>query len=52
VLVCKGSGVVRDYKVSKLPHLMIIDREGVIRASALFMKADKIQAAVDPLLAP
>jgi hypothetical protein len=50
--MCKGSGVVRDYKVTKLPQIFIVDREGVIQVNDLFMKTEEIKAAIDPLLAP
>jgi hypothetical protein len=51
VLVCRQTGVVRDYQVSKLPHLFIIDQAGVIRASKLFLKSSAIQEILDGLLA-
>jgi hypothetical protein len=51
VLVCRQTGVVSDYKVTKLPHLFIIDQEGVIRSSELFLKTDKIKEVLDSLLA-
>jgi len=43
--------VVRDYRITKLPHLIIIDTEGVIRKSELFLKKDKIKEVLDSLLA-
>ena len=51
VLVCRETGVVRDYQITKLPHLFIIDQEGVIRESSLFLKTEKIEEVVDNLLA-
>ena len=43
--------MVRDYKVTKLPHLFIIDHEGIIKSSELFLKTDKIKEVLDILLA-
>lgn len=51
VLVCRQTGVVRDYKVTKLPHLFIIDQEGIILASELFLKTSAIKEILDGLLA-
>ena len=51
VLLCRESGVVRDYQVTKLPHLFIIDAQGVVRESQLFLKGEKIQEILDKLLA-
>ena len=51
VLICRQSGVVRDYQVTKLPHLFIIDQEGVVQASKLFLKTNDIKEILDGLLA-
>lgn len=51
MLVCRETGVVRDYKVTKLPHLFIINQEGVIQESKLFLKTEKIKEVIDSLLA-
>lgn len=50
VLVCRETGVVRDYQISKLPHLIIIDKKGVIRTSTTFLKTDDIKKVVDELI--
>jgi peroxiredoxin len=50
VLVCRDSGVVRDYKVTKLPHLFIVDHEGIIRESKLFLKEKKIKEILNRLI--
>jgi hypothetical protein len=50
VLVCRQTGVVRDYEVTKLPHLYIIDQNGMIQASELFLKAEDIKKVLDNLL--
>ena len=51
VLVCRETGVVRDYRVTKLPHLFIIDRQGDIQESKLFLKMEQIKEEIDTLLA-
>jgi peroxiredoxin len=51
VLVCRETGVVRDYQVTKLPQLFIIDRKGIIQESKLFLKMEKIKEEIDTLLA-
>lgn len=51
VLACRETSVVRDYEVTKLPQLFIIDGNGVIRESTLFLKAEQIQETIENLLA-
>lgn len=51
VLVCRESNLVRDYEVTKLPHLFIIDSEGVIQSSEIFLKEKDIKKVLDNLLA-
>jgi hypothetical protein len=51
ILLCRDTGVIRDYKVTKLPHLFIIDAKGVIAESKLFLDAAKIKQVLDRLLA-
>lgn len=51
VLVCRETGVLRDYQVTKLPQLFIIDRKGVIQESKLFLKMEQIRDEIDTLLA-
>ena len=50
VLLCRDTGVIRNYQVTKLPHLFIIDAKGVIQESKLFLEADKIKKVVEGLL--
>ncbi len=50
ILLCRETGVVRDFQITKLPHLFIIDPQGVIRQSQLFLKGEKIKEIVDQLL--
>ncbi|TKJ40762.1 hypothetical protein CEE37_07295 [candidate division LCP-89 bacterium B3_LCP] len=49
-LICRQTGVARDYKITKLPHLVIIDQEGIVQGSKLFLKTDKIKEILDTLL--
>ena len=51
VLLCRNTGVVRDYEISKLPHIIILDGKGIIRESKLFLKSEDIKIVVDRLLA-
>jgi hypothetical protein len=51
VLLCRNTGVIRDYEISKLPHIIIIDGKGVIRESKLFLKKEDIKTILDQLLA-
>lgn len=50
-LICRETGIVRDYKISKLPHLIIIDHEGIVRSSELFLPEDAIKSILDDLIA-
>jgi hypothetical protein len=51
VLLCRNTGIIRDYEISKLPHIFIIDGKGVIRESKLFLKTEDIKTILDQLLA-
>ena len=51
VLICRGTGIIRDYKVTKLPHIFIIDDDGIIQGSKLFLKKENIREIIDGLLA-
>ena len=50
VLEGRGSGVTKDYKVSKLPLLVIIDKDGIIRTSELYLQYEDLKTAVIPWL--
>lgn len=50
VLSGRGKGITSDYKVTKLPHLFIINQKGVIYTSERFLPAEGIRDAVDELL--
>jgi len=51
VLLCRNTGIIRDYEISKLPHIFIIDGQGVIRESKFFLKTEDIKIVLDRLLA-
>ena len=48
VLEGRGSGVTKLYKVSKLPLLVVIDKEGIIRTYTMYLKYDPLKEAVTP----
>lgn len=50
VLICRETGVLSDYRITKLPHLFIIDQEGTIKSSKLFLKTKKIKEVLDGIL--
>ena len=50
VLVGRGSGITQDYQVSKLPQLVIIDKDGIVRYYTTYMQYDEFKAAVLPLI--
>jgi hypothetical protein len=51
ILLCRDTGVIRDFQITKLPQIFIIDQKGVIVESKLFLEADKIKKILDELLA-
>ena len=51
VLVGRGKNLTSEYKIKKLPHLFILDPEGIIHTSKRFLKKEKIMEALDELLA-
>ncbi len=50
VLLGRGANITSDFKVTKLPHLFIIDQKGVIQGSDRFMKEKEIKNLLDKLL--
>ena len=50
VLVGRGKNLTSVYEVRKLPHLFILDPEGMIHTSKRFLKKEKIMEALDELL--
>lgn len=51
VLLGRGFELTSLYKIKKLPHLFILDQQGVIQASERFLKTDEIKQVLDRLLA-
>jgi len=49
-LICRETGIVQKYKITKLPHLIILDPEGIVRSSELFLKADEMKVILDDLI--
>lgn len=50
VLVGRDKKITEQYKVKKLPHLVIVNKDGIIHTSVRFLKADKIKEVLDSLL--
>ncbi len=50
VLSGRGKGITSDYKVTKLPHLFIINQKGVIHTSDRFLPAEGIRDALNELI--
>jgi hypothetical protein len=50
VLIGRGFELTSLYKIKKLPHLIILDQEGVIQSSERFLKTEEIQQVLDRLL--
>ncbi|MBC8204910.1 MAG: redoxin domain-containing protein [FCB group bacterium] len=48
VLEGRGSGITKEYQVSKLPLLVIIDKDGIIRTYTMYLKYDELKEAVIP----
>jgi hypothetical protein len=51
VLLGRGHELTSLYKIRKLPHLIILDQEGVIQSSERFLKTGEIKPVLDRLLA-
>lgn len=51
VVLCRDTGVARDYKLDKLPQIFVIDGKGIIRESKLFLKSADLKTILDKLLA-
>lgn len=50
VLLGRGSGITRDYQVSVLPLLVIIDKEGIIREYTMYLPYDELKAKLIPVI--
>jgi cytochrome oxidase Cu insertion factor (SCO1/SenC/PrrC family) len=48
VLEGRGSGVTKNYQISNLPMLIIIDKAGKIRTYTQYLKYDDLKKAVIP----
>jgi len=48
VLEGRGSGVAKTYQVSKLPLLVVIDKDGIIRTHTMYLKYEPLKEAVMP----
>ena len=48
VLEGRGSGVAKMYQVSKLPLLVVIDKDGIIRTHTMYLKYEPLKGAVIP----
>jgi len=52
VLLGRGHELTSLYKIKKLPHLFILDQQGVIQASERFLNTEEIKQVLDRILAP
>jgi hypothetical protein len=50
VLIGRRTGISKEYKISRLPNLTIIDQTGLIHTSKVFMKEDDIRKTLDALI--
>jgi len=46
----RGHKLTQLYKIKKLPHLFILNRDGIIHTSQRFLKEDDIKKRLDSLL--
>lgn len=51
VLLGRGHELTSLYKIKKLPHLFILDQQGVIQSSKRFLKIEDIKLVLDRLMA-
>lgn len=51
VLLGRGFELTSLYKIKKLPHLFILDQQGVIQSSERFLKTEEIKQILDRILA-
>ena len=51
-LIGRRTGITRDYKISVLPYLYIIDVKGNIHTSKIFMKFEEIKDVLANLITP
>jgi hypothetical protein len=50
VLLGRGQELTSLYKIKKLPHLFILDQQGVIQSSERYLKTEEIKKVLDRLL--
>ncbi len=49
IMVGRGEKLTQTYQIKKLPHLFILDREGIIHTSERYLKEDDIKKRLDDL---
>ncbi len=47
----RGQNVNRDFKVMKLPRLIIVNQDGTIHTDIIFMKEPELRKALEEMLA-
>lgn len=50
VLLGRGHELTSLYKIKKLPHLIILDQQGVIQSTERFLKTEEIKQVLDRIL--
>jgi len=50
VLLGRGHELTSLYKITKLPHVFILDQQGAIQSSKRFLKTEDINQILDRLL--
>ena len=50
VMEGRGSGIARDYQITVLPQIYVIDKEGIIRFIEMYPDYDDLQETVTPLI--
>ena len=50
VLLGRGAKISSDLKITRLPHILIVDQEGIVRASERFLKAEDIKKVLKKIL--
>lgn len=50
VLIGRGEQLTSKYKITKLPHLFILDQKGIIQSSQRFLKTEEIKRVINRIL--
>jgi len=50
VLIGRGAKLTKTYKIKKLPHLFILDEQGIIKSSKRFLKTEEIKVILDEMM--